>query len=62
VATLVAHGRPNRAIAEQLVVTERTVEKHIENIMSKLGFNSRAQIAVWAVESGLAKSKDSAGE
>jgi len=55
VATLVARGNSNRAIADTLVVSERTIEKHIENVLSKLGFTSRAQIAVWAVERGLAK-------
>ena len=55
VATLVAQGNSNRAIADTLVVSERTIEKHIENVRSKLGFTSRAQIAVWAVERGLAR-------
>jgi DNA-binding CsgD family transcriptional regulator len=49
----IAQGRSNRAIAEKLVVSERTVETHVENIMSKLGFASRTQIAAWAVEKGL---------
>ena len=48
VAALLAQGISNRAIADALVVSERTVEKHAENIMSKLGFSSRAQVAVWA--------------
>ena len=53
VARLVAQGKSNRALADELVVSERTVEKHVERIMFKLGFSSRAQIAVWAVEKGL---------
>jgi DNA-binding CsgD family transcriptional regulator/tetratricopeptide (TPR) repeat protein len=53
VARLVAEGKANREIAEVLVVNYRTVEKHIENILSKLGFTSRAQIAVWAADKGL---------
>ncbi len=53
VARGVAQGLSNRALAESLVLSERTVEKHVENIMSKLGFASRAQIAAWAVETGL---------
>jgi DNA-binding NarL/FixJ family response regulator len=56
VATLVARGLANRAIAEALVVGERTVETHVGNILGKLGFSSRAQIAAWAVECGLARS------
>jgi len=55
VARLVAQGKPNRAIAEELVVGVSTVEAHITHILSKLGFSSRAQIAAWAVNKGLAQ-------
>jgi DNA-binding NarL/FixJ family response regulator len=55
VAALIAQGLSNRALAEALVVSERTIAKHVENILSKLGFASRAQIAAWAVEKGLTK-------
>ena len=48
VATLVARGLANRAIADELVVSERTVESHVTNILGKLSFSSRAQIAAWA--------------
>jgi DNA-binding NarL/FixJ family response regulator len=37
VVGLMAEGRSNRAIAEELVVTERAVEKHVTNIFNKLG-------------------------
>ncbi len=57
VAVLVAQGRSNREIAEQLVIAERTADRHVANILSKLGFNSRAQIAAWAVEKGLARAE-----
>lgn len=53
VARLVAEGKSNREIAESLVLSERTVENHVGNILMKLGFDSRAQVAVWAVETGL---------
>src|SRR5262249_22208636 len=53
VAALVARGLSNRAIAQALVVSERTVESHVTNTLGKLGFTSRAQIAAWAVDSGL---------
>jgi len=53
VATLIAQGKSNREIAELLVVGNRTVEAHVSGILSKLGFTSRAQIAVWAHEKGL---------
>ena len=47
VAALVAEGLTNKAIAEALVVSQRTAQGHVENILTKLGFNSRAQIAAW---------------
>lgn len=47
VALRVADGKSNRSIAEELVITERTVEGHVSNILAKLGFRSRAQIAAW---------------
>jgi non-specific serine/threonine protein kinase len=50
VAALVAQGRTNRQIAAKLVVTERTAETHVQNILNKLGFTSRARVAAWAVE------------
>jgi DNA-binding CsgD family transcriptional regulator len=50
VAALVGKGLSNRAIAEALVISEGTAEVHVKRILSKLGFRSRAQIAVWAVE------------
>jgi predicted ATPase/DNA-binding CsgD family transcriptional regulator len=53
VATLVAQGLGNREIAEQLVITERTAGNHVEHILNKLGFHTRAQIAAWAVQHGL---------
>lgn len=49
VATLVAQGKSNREIADTLVVSKRTVAAHIGNILNKLGFASRTQIAAWAV-------------
>ncbi|HET7419173.1 MAG TPA: LuxR C-terminal-related transcriptional regulator [Candidatus Dormibacteraeota bacterium] len=45
---LVAEGLSNKQIAARLVVSERTAESHILNILNKLGFNSRTQIASWA--------------
>jgi len=53
VAALIAQGKINREIAEDLVVSERTVESHVSNIMFKLGVQSRRQIRAWAVEKGL---------
>ncbi len=53
VARLVAQGKSNRAIADELVVGVSTVEAHISHIFTKLGVSSRAQIAAWAVDMGL---------
>jgi DNA-binding CsgD family transcriptional regulator len=53
VAALIARGKSNREIADELVVAPRTIETHVHSILSKLGFTSRAQIAVWAAEKGL---------
>lgn len=55
IAARIAQGESNREIAEALVVSERTVETHVTNILNKLGFTSRAQVRKWAIEKGLAK-------
>jgi predicted ATPase/DNA-binding CsgD family transcriptional regulator len=47
VARLVADGLTNKQIGARLFISERTVDSHIRSILNKLGFNSRAQIAVW---------------
>jgi DNA-binding CsgD family transcriptional regulator len=50
VAARIAQGESNREIAQELVVSERTVETHVGNILNKLGFTSRAQIRKWVIE------------
>jgi adenylate cyclase len=55
VAALIARGFSNREIAQELVIAEATAVRHVANIMNKLGFRSRAQVAVWAAERGLAR-------
>ncbi|MGI5415249.1 ATP-binding protein [Actinomadura luteofluorescens] len=50
VAGLVAEGLSNRGIAERLTIAKRTADSHVEHILAKLGFSSRAQIAVWISE------------
>ncbi len=50
VVTLIAQGKSNSEIAAELVLSKRTVEKHIANILSKLSFTSRAQIVRWGME------------
>jgi non-specific serine/threonine protein kinase len=53
-AALVAEGKSNRAIARSLGIGERTVEGYVAGALAKLDFGSRAQLAVWAAEQGLA--------
>lgn len=48
VAQLVAEGLSNRAIADRLVISHRTVDGHVERILAKLEFTSRTQVATWA--------------
>ena len=50
IAKLVAQGLSNKEIAGSLTIAQRTAEGHVEHIMTKLGFHSRAQIAVWTGE------------
>lgn len=50
VAELVAQGLTNRAIAERLVISRRTVDGHVGHIRDKLGFGSRTQIATWVLQ------------
>jgi non-specific serine/threonine protein kinase len=52
VAALIATGLTNRQIAAELSVAERTVHTHVANILHRLGFASRAQVAAWAVQRG----------
>jgi predicted ATPase/DNA-binding CsgD family transcriptional regulator len=47
VARLLAQGMSNRAIAAQLVISQRTVDGHVERILAKLGFSARTQVAAW---------------
>jgi non-specific serine/threonine protein kinase len=51
VARLIAGGRSNKQIAAELVISHRTAENHVEHILTKLGFTSRAQVAAWAAAS-----------
>ena len=40
----------NKEIAHHLVISQRTAEGHVERILAKLGFTSRAQVAAWVIE------------
>nr|WP_255456920.1 MULTISPECIES: LuxR C-terminal-related transcriptional regulator [unclassified Mycolicibacterium] len=50
VAVLVARGMTNKEVAEALVISQRTAEAHVERILRRLNFRSRAQVASWVVE------------
>jgi NarL family two-component system response regulator LiaR len=54
VLRLIAQGRSNREIAEQLFISEATVRTHVSNILSKLSLCSRTQAALYALRQGLA--------
>jgi predicted ATPase/DNA-binding CsgD family transcriptional regulator len=53
VATLVAEGLKNRDIARRLFLSVRTVDAHVDHILTKLGFDSRSQLVAWAYEQKL---------
>jgi DNA-binding NarL/FixJ family response regulator len=53
VAILAARGLTNRDIAARLCLSVRTVEVHVDHILTKLGFGTRTQLAAWAYEEGL---------
>jgi DNA-binding CsgD family transcriptional regulator len=55
VARLVALGKANKVIASDLGIGERTVEGYVASALAKLGFDSRARLAAWAVTKGLAE-------
>jgi predicted ATPase/DNA-binding CsgD family transcriptional regulator len=50
VVALIANGRSNKSIAEELFISPATAARHVANILGKLGFRSRAQIAAWAAD------------
>lgn len=54
VLRLVATGRTNRAIAECLVLSERTIDRHVSNVLGKLGVATRTEAAAFAFQRGLA--------
>jgi non-specific serine/threonine protein kinase len=50
VASLVATGMSNKEIAARLIIAERTVDSHVNHILTRLGFSSRVQLAAWHTE------------
>jgi DNA-binding NarL/FixJ family response regulator len=55
VVRLVAVGKPNKQIAAELAISERTARTHVSRILRKLRLSSRTQAALWAVREGLVK-------
>jgi predicted ATPase/DNA-binding CsgD family transcriptional regulator len=53
IVALIASGRSNKAIAAELVISPATAARHVANILAKLGFTSRAQVAAWAADRDL---------
>jgi DNA-binding CsgD family transcriptional regulator len=62
VVQLVAGGATNDEIAEQLVLSARTIQSHVENAMRKTGTRNRTELAVLAVHDGLAPRRCEASE
>jgi NarL family two-component system response regulator LiaR len=56
VIRLVAKGQSNQTIAQELVISEKTVKTHISNILSKLDLQDRTQLAIFAIKNGLVDS------
>jgi len=54
VVQFVARGMANREIANELLVSQRTVESHVSNMLGKTGLSNRTELARWAIENRLA--------
>jgi DNA-binding NarL/FixJ family response regulator len=52
---LVATGRSNREVAAELVISEHTVARHVQNLFAKLGVSSRAAATAYAYQHGLVR-------
>jgi NarL family two-component system response regulator LiaR len=53
VLSLIGQGKSNKEIADELVISERTVKSHVSNILTKLDLTDRTQAAIYAVRHGL---------
>ncbi|MGP1387427.1 MAG: response regulator transcription factor [Thainema sp.] len=54
VVQFVARGMANREIAEELKVSQRTIESHVSNMLGKTGLHNRTELARWAMENSMA--------
>jgi DNA-binding NarL/FixJ family response regulator len=59
VAVLIAKGLKSKEVGARLLIERGTVDKHIEHIYDKLGFDSRPQLAIWLMERGLLAKSES---
>ncbi len=62
VLKLIAQGRNNKEIAEQLVISDLTVRTHVSNILNKLHLASRTQAALYALREGIASLGDTSAD
>ena len=53
VLKLIASGKSNREIADEMVISEKTVKTHVSNVLSKLNLDDRTQAAIYALKHGL---------
>ncbi len=51
--TLVARGRSNQELADELFISPATAKTHVNRILSKLGLRDRVQLVIFAYETGL---------
>jgi DNA-binding NarL/FixJ family response regulator len=58
VARLIAEGSSNREIADRLVVSPKTVERHVTNILAKLGMRNRTELASRILSASVRASPD----
>jgi len=54
VVQFVSQGMANREIAEEMNVSQRTVESHVSNMLAKTGLHNRTELARWAMENNMA--------
>lgn len=62
VLALVAQGKSNREIGQQLCISVKTVEYHVSEILGKLGFSNRTEAAIYALQEGLVEEGDGKGD